>query len=208
MHYVRWASYLRPNTKLGCESLHVHGKRGALFKITLWSHGYTFVGKGVPMEFVNGLKHEELVYSRLASVQGTFVPVFLGSLQLHRPFYYDGIVKIVQLMCMGFAGRTLARQHALDRDQMVQRAEISLRKTHNFGVLHSDPIPGNMTWNEQGRCVMFIDFERSTLQPQRRMPLGLICNQTRKREAGPLEKSPNKRLDCFEREKRRMINGL
>ncbi|KAH8431010.1 uncharacterized protein LDX57_008671 [Aspergillus melleus] len=199
---------LRPNTKLGCESLHVHGKRGALFKITLWSHGYTFVGKGVPMEFVNGLKHEELVYSRLASVQGTFVPVFLGSLQLHRPFSYDGIAEIVQLMCMGFAGRTLARQHALDRHQMIQRAGISLRKIHSFGVLHSDPIPGNMTWNEQDRCVMFIDFERSTLQPQRRMPLGLICNQKRKREAGPLEKSANKRLDCFEREKRRMINGL
>lgn len=111
-------------------------------------------------------------------------------------------------MCMGFAGRTLARQHALDRHQMIQRAEISLRKIHSFGVLHSDPIPGNMTWNEQGRCVMFIDFERSTLQPQRRMPLGLICNQKRKREAGALEKSPKKRLGCFEREKRRMINGL
>ena len=65
-----------------------------------------------------------------------------------------------------------------------------------------------MTWNEQGRCVMFIDFERSTLQPQRRMPLGLICNQKRKREAGALGKSPKKRLGCFEREKRRMINGL
>lgn len=39
---------------------------------------------GVPMEFVNGSKHEEPAYSRLAPVQGTFVPVFLGSLQLHR----------------------------------------------------------------------------------------------------------------------------
>ncbi|KAJ5920188.1 hypothetical protein N7516_011046 [Penicillium verrucosum] len=121
---------------------------------------------------------------------------------------YDGIVEIVQLMCMGFAGRTLARQHALDRHQMIREAEISLRKIHSLGVLHSDPIPGNMTWNEQASCVMFIDFERSTLQPQRQMPLGLTCNENHKREAGPLEKRPDNRLDCFEREKRRMISEL
>lgn len=51
---------LQPGTNLGCESLHVHGKRGALFKITLWSHGYTFVGKGAPREFVDGIKRERL----------------------------------------------------------------------------------------------------------------------------------------------------
>jgi hypothetical protein len=76
-------------------------------------------------------------------------------------------------------------------------------------VLHCDPIPGNMTWNEQDPCVMFIDFERSTLQSQRRVPLRIISsNQKRKREVGSTEKGPNKRLSCFVREKRRMINGL
>ncbi|KAK2757291.1 hypothetical protein FQN54_004805 [Arachnomyces sp. PD_36] len=200
---------LRPNMKLGCESLHVHGTRGALFKIILWSHGYTFVGKGTPMEFVDGLKNEELVYSRLTPIQGTFVPVLLGSLQLRRPFSYDGIAEIVNLMCMSFAGRNLARQHFPDHCQLVQRAETSLQAIHNIGVLHSDPIPGNMTWNEQDCCVMFIDFERSTLQNQRRIPLGIISsNQKGTQEVGCLEKSPNKRLNCFERERRRMINGL
>ncbi|KAL4893407.1 hypothetical protein BDV59DRAFT_30432 [Aspergillus ambiguus] len=200
---------LRPDTKLGCESLHMHGRRGALFKITLWSHGYTFVGKGAPVEFVDRVKNEELVYSRLTPIQGTFVPVLLGSLRLRHPFSYDGIAEMVHLTCMGFAGRTLARKHALDRRKIIQRAEISLQAIHNLGVLHSDPIPGNMTWNEQDRCVMFIDFERSTLQSQGRMPLGTITsNQKRKLEVGNLERSPNKRLNCFEREKRRMINGL
>ncbi|KAJ5584704.1 uncharacterized protein N7459_004504 [Penicillium hispanicum] len=200
---------LRPDTKLGCESLHVHGSRGALFKITLWSHGYTFMGKGSPMDFVDGLKHEELVYSRLTPIQGTFVPVLLGSMRLRRPFSYDGIAEIVHLMCVGFAGRTLAQQHALDRCQMIQRAEISLQAIHSLGVLHSDPIPSNMTWNEHDRCVMFIDFERSMLQNQPRTPLEIISsNQKRKREVGSLEKSPNKRLNLFEREKRRMVNGL
>ncbi|KAI9373439.1 hypothetical protein BJX61DRAFT_379503 [Aspergillus egyptiacus] len=197
---------LRPDTKLGCESLHTHGTRGALFKITLWSHGYTFVGKGTPMEFVDRVRNEELAYSRLSPIQGTFVPVLLGGLRLRRPFSYDGIAEIVHLMCMSFAGRTLVRQHVLERSQMIQQAEISLQAIHNLGVLHSDPIPGNMTWNEQDRCVMFIDFERSTLPTERRMPLGIVSsNQKRKREVGALEKSPLKRLSCFEREKRRMI---
>jgi hypothetical protein len=200
---------LRPDTKLGCESLHMHGRRGALFKITLWSHGYTFVGKGAPMEFVDRMKNEELVYSRLTPIQGTFVPVLLGGLRLRRPFSYDGIVEIVHLMCMAFAGRTLARQHALDRREIIQRAERSLQAIHNLGVLHSDPIPGNMTWNEQDGCVMFIDFERSTLQNRCRMPLGTISsNEKRKRVVGNLEMSPNKCPNCFEREKRRMISGL
>jgi hypothetical protein len=43
---------LRSDLKLGCESLRVHGTRGALFKVTLW---YTFVGKGTPVEFVTYL---------------------------------------------------------------------------------------------------------------------------------------------------------
>ncbi|OJD26199.1 hypothetical protein ACJ73_02430 [Blastomyces percursus] len=198
---------LWPGTKLGCESLHVHGSRGALFKITLWSHGYTFVGKGSPIEFVDSLKNEEVVYSRLTPIQGTFVPVLLGSLRLHRPFSYDGIAEIVHLICMGFSGRTLARPHALNRCQIIRQAEMSLQAIHSLGVLHSDPIPGNMTWNEQDRCVMFIDFERSTLT--QRMPLRVTSpNQKGKREVGPMEKSSNKRLNCFEREKRRMINGL
>lgn len=77
------------------------------------------------MEFVEGLKTEELVYSHLSPIQGTFVPVFLCSLRIQRPFSYDGIAEIVHLMCMGFAGRTLAQQHTLDRCQMIQRAEIT-----------------------------------------------------------------------------------
>ena len=43
---------LGPDFDLGCESLHLHGTRGALFKVTLLSYGYTFVGKGIPIEFL------------------------------------------------------------------------------------------------------------------------------------------------------------
>ncbi|KAA8646678.1 uncharacterized protein ATNIH1004_005353 [Aspergillus tanneri] len=197
---------LQLDSQLGCESLHVHGTCGALFKIILWSHGYTFVGKGAPVEFLGGSKHEELMYSHLSPIQGVSVPVLLGSLRLRRPFYYDGIAEMVHLMFMGYAGRTLASRHDLDHGRLIQQAEKSLQAIHDLRVLQGDPIPSNMV-EENGR-VMFIDFERATLQT-RRIPLGGISpNQKRKRGFCSWEKSPNKRLDCFEREKRRMRHGL
>lgn len=200
---------LHPDSKLGCESLHVHGTRGALFKITLHSHGYTFVGKGVPVEFVQRARHEELVYSRLTPIQGTSVPIFLGGLPLRRPFSYDGIAEMVHLMCMGYAGKTLVRQRGLDPDQMLQQAANSLQAVHALGVLHSDPIPGNIVWDERNGRVMFIDFERSIIQNKRRLPLGVISPNKNSKQAPQsfdIKWKPN--MDCFEREQRRMINGL
>ncbi|PWY87119.1 hypothetical protein BO94DRAFT_535225 [Aspergillus sclerotioniger CBS 115572] len=194
---------IRPDGDMGCESLHIHGSRGALFKITLWSHGYTFVGKGSPVEFVAGLKHEELIYSHLAPVQGVYVPVLLGSLRLRHPFSYDGIAEMVQLMFMSYAGKSIARSHRVERDHLIQQAEKYLQAIHDLHVLQGDPIPGNMV-EDNGR-LMFIDFERATLQ-NRRTPLGGVSLNP-KREASTWEKS-HRRLSCFEREKRRMRSEM
>ncbi|KAL3469056.1 hypothetical protein BJX99DRAFT_242176 [Aspergillus californicus] len=194
------------DTQLGCESLHVHGSRGALFKITLWSHGYTFVGKGTPIEFVAGSKHEELIYSHLAPIQGLFVPVLLGSLRLRHPFSYDGIAEIVHLMFMSYVGKPLVNRRDLDCYQQIRKVEKSLQAIHQLNVLQGDPIPDNMV-EENGR-VMFIDFERAKLQT-RRVPLGGISpNHKRKREIQAKFSDKHNHHDCFEREKQRMRRGL
>ena len=54
-HLVR--EQLGQNMDQGCEPLGRQGARGALFKMTLASHGYTFVGKGTVPVFVRDLKH-------------------------------------------------------------------------------------------------------------------------------------------------------
>jgi serine/threonine protein kinase len=177
------------------------------FKITLWSHGYTFVGKGVPIDFIECATREEMMYSHLREIQGQFVPIVLGGLNLRRPFSYDGIAMMVHLTLMSYAGRNLARQHEIDEAQLIAKAETSLRAIHNLGVLHSDPIPGNMIWNAETQRVMFIDFERA--QYQKRVPLGSIAaNQKRKRVISVWDKSPNKRSDSFQRELSRMRSEL
>jgi serine/threonine protein kinase len=185
----------------------MNGKRGALFKITLWSHGYTFVGKGVPIDFIECAKREEMIYFHLRAIQGQFVPVVFGGLDLRQPFSYDGIVMMVHLTLMSYAGRNLARQHNINEAQLIAQAETSLRAIHHLGVLHSDPIPGNMIWNEEDQRVMFIDFERARYL--RRIPLGTItANQKRKRVTSVWDKSPNKRSDSFQRELSHMTSTL
>jgi hypothetical protein len=111
---------LGPDLELRYKSLYIHGMRRALFKVTLWSHRYMFIRKGVPVEFTECSKHEESIYSCLASIQGVSVLVLLGSLDLHRPFSYDGIAEIVRLMFMSYAGRILAKQHKIDQKQLTQ----------------------------------------------------------------------------------------
>lgn len=133
---------------------------------------------------MQGLKHEELMYSHLTSIQGVCMAVLLGSLQLCCPFSYDSIMEIVHLMFMGYAGRTLASQHNLNHHQLIQQAEKSLQAIHNLHVLQGDPIPGNMV--KENSQVMFIDFERATLQTQR-IPLGafqLIKNASGRSASG------------------------
>jgi hypothetical protein len=68
----------------GCEPLGKQGARGALFRLTLESYGYTFVAKGTLMAFKAELKYEGLVYRHLDEVQGELIPVYLGNGKLSQ----------------------------------------------------------------------------------------------------------------------------
>jgi hypothetical protein len=66
----------------GCEPLGKQGARGALFKLTLDTYGYTFVAKGTVRAFKANLKHEGVVYQHLNELQGELVPDYLGNISL------------------------------------------------------------------------------------------------------------------------------
>ncbi|OAA34931.1 Protein kinase-like domain protein [Cordyceps fumosorosea ARSEF 2679] len=199
---------LHPDTQLGCKSLHTNGTRGALFKVTLLSHGYTFVGKGVPAEFVGYSKHEESVYAHLAEIQGLHVPVVLGGLDVPS-LYYDGIVQIVRIMLMSYAGAPIARaitQWPEHRDRMIRKAEISLRAVQRCGVLHSDLIPDNILRNSRNDQVMLIDFERAAI-PEQRTPLMPVPSNRKRKRVDQSAKSQRESV-AFDREFRRLRNHL
>ncbi|KAI9808342.1 MAG: hypothetical protein M1826_004355 [Phylliscum demangeonii] len=122
-----------------CQRLGKQGARGALFKITLASQGYTFVVKGTVEVFVEDLQHEGYVYqSRLCRFQGCAVPVYLGNIDLGKPDLHDVGVRIIHML-LSWAGKDLyAPEH---------EAEIP-------GVIHNDVGWANVLWNKERQRVL------------------------------------------------------
>ena len=172
-----------------CDPWWLQGARGAMFTVTLASHGYTVAAKATVFAYVTDLKHEQAVYESLRAVQGTYVPVCLGGVDLLKPYYYRG-VELVHMMFMAWGGECLYRPgpklaHVKGKD-IAQMAAECLTAIHAFGVLHRDAMTRNMLWNEESGRVMLVDFERSvvlaTKQKQQRRPLGMISGNRKRKD--------------------------
>lgn len=71
-----------------------------MFKTNPFKFGYTFISKGTVEAFIKNFKHEAAVYERLQPMQGTYMPVFLGIVDLmlrYRVYYYSHQVYIIQI---------------------------------------------------------------------------------------------------------------
>lgn len=71
-----------------CKPLDIDGSRGTMFKITLTSHGYTIIAKGVQQDDIHHLRNEANVYHQLCSLQGSHIPVCMGTINLIKPYYH------------------------------------------------------------------------------------------------------------------------
>jgi len=138
-----------------CEPLGSQGARGALFKLTLASHGYVFVGKGTVKAFVRTLLHEGGVYQRLENLQGTAVPVYLGNIDLVEWYYLDVGVRILHMLLMSWGGDMV--EGTTDSEEIRR----TVREVRSEGVDQGDVRTANLLWNEERKRVMLIDFERA-----------------------------------------------
>ncbi|KAK1654920.1 hypothetical protein BDP81DRAFT_416810, partial [Colletotrichum phormii] len=130
------------------------GARGVMFKVSLLEYGYTFISKGTVQAFINDLEHEAAVYERLRPLQGTYLPVFLGAIDLrplNRTYYYDHRVYVVHMTFLSWGGHDLST------------IEGSLGAIHCQGVVHKDMRKENMVFNKEINGIMVIDFERAQL---------------------------------------------
>ena len=170
-----------------CQPLWMQGARGALFRVTLTSHGYTVVGKGTVTAFIKDLRHEAEVYRRLVTLQGTHIPVCLGSIDLDEPFYYDTGVRIMHFILLSWAGKCLDDSTAApstDRQTWTSDLVCAVNAIHRAGVLHQDIRMPNLLWNEETKRVMVIDFERAEIvkaQAVRQALAPISPNRKRKR---------------------------
>ncbi|KAJ3454650.1 hypothetical protein MRS44_013250 [Fusarium solani] len=154
-----------------------YGDTGALFKLTLGCYGYTFVGKGTFAAAVTRLQHEADVYSHLEPMQGHFVPVCLGSIDLETP-YPLVLADIVHMLLMSWVGDTVVMNDSIQEEKT--RLRELLRKQ---GVVHNDIRQGNLLWNDEHDRIMLIDFNLATLlRPARHKQVSKLTGKRKRHE--------------------------
>ncbi|EXL63843.1 hypothetical protein FOPG_19885 [Fusarium oxysporum f. sp. conglutinans race 2 54008] len=168
----------------GIRPLGEGGARGVLFQVTLLAHGYTFVSKGTVRAFIKDLEHEAAVYKRLKPIQGVYVPVFLGAIDLrsmNKVYYYDHRVYVVHMTFLSWGGCSINRAQGIgDMDRSLEDEAVrSLRAMHREGVVHKDVRLANMLFNPETNGVMVIDFERALLLNPPRRPLAQLVPNKR-----------------------------
>jgi hypothetical protein len=195
-------------TVTGCESLHKHGTRGALFEVTLLPYGYTLVGKGFPAIFRLYMSHENTIYECLAPIQGIHVPVCLGTIDLtQQPLWYDGIAAIPYFLLLSHAGIAVSKS-SVDKKQISQTAAQSLQAIHKFGIRHCDAHTNNMFWSAENEGVLFIDFERAEIY-DKRQPLEVKSpNHKRRRGETGVKRRQSSTSIVFDREMRELLRQI
>ncbi|KAG6105423.1 hypothetical protein E4U13_007881 [Claviceps humidiphila] len=149
----------------------VVGARGAFLKVTLLAYGYTFVSKGTVAGHIQHLEHEMRVYERLKPIQGRYVPVFLGTIDLRtidKDYWIYFETYVVHMMFISWGGfildgRKLSQLKVLDEIAWVDEGIEALDAVHEEGVLHCDVRWANILYNPDTDGIMLIDFERAEL---------------------------------------------
>ena len=147
----------------GFKSLERSGWAGALFRLELLSHGYTFVGKGTVQPLVPVLEFEANMYKRMNTIQGKAIPVYLGSVDLTSPFHLTTRTAIVHLMLLSWAG-----EEAWRCEIEPERLWLETIRTHHevaaLGVQQGDLRPQNVLWNNELDRAILIDFEYAHIE--------------------------------------------
>lgn len=107
------------------------------------------------------LQHENEIYDRLLAIQGEYVPVCLGNIDLLLPYYYDsGVYK--HFLFLSWAGRPIFEYknqiNSLDMPDAVSRI---FKAIHKLRVIHRDAELRNILYDEHSGALMVVDFERS-----------------------------------------------
>ncbi|KAI0111479.1 hypothetical protein F4814DRAFT_356430 [Daldinia grandis] len=192
---------LRQNAYRDCVALDPYGLQGkigaigALFKVELAQYGYTFVGKGTQSVHFQYLQHESLFYSHLERLQGEVIPVYLGIINLARPWGYvlPGGACVVHMMLMSWAGEVAADANVPD---LATERKRSSRAVWGEGVDHNDEREPNILWNWERHRVMLVDFDRASFRPavkHRQLSKLSKISKKRKLEEDILETSSQKR---------------
>ncbi|KAK2468737.1 hypothetical protein H9L39_19664 [Fusarium oxysporum f. sp. albedinis] len=162
-----------------CLPLYISGSRGSLFKFCPSSRGYTLVAKGVEAMDTDHLRYENKMYSYLQDLQGKFVPVSLGAINLVKPYYYDSGV-YEAFMFLSYGGQPVSKGLGEVNADVTNEILAALGQLHQHGVLHHDAEPRNVLYDKRtGRC-MIVDLMQAEFHD--RQPPGSININARNRK--------------------------
>ncbi|XWW94112.1 hypothetical protein V2A60_002054 [Cordyceps javanica] len=156
------------NVEQDCECLLRRGLNGAigcLFRLTVTGFGYTLVAKGVQSFHAHRLRHEDVIYRKLAAQQGVLIPVCLGVVTLRLPYPMTNGKLVTGMLLLSYAGTPLyspSLQRRLEALGVDVDAEVcrTLGELRALGVEDEDETSnGNLTWCESVGRVMKIDFD-------------------------------------------------
>ncbi|KAL8707456.1 MAG: hypothetical protein Q9220_007512 [cf. Caloplaca sp. 1 TL-2023] len=154
-----------------CIDLQRQGATGMAFKLTLASHAYTLIGKGTIKQNIETSKHEGRVYRRLKQRQGLDIPVFLGNIDLYKPWIGLG-VDIEHMLLLSFAGDSVGKKiesGEKDQFQVYRAADNFVTECLREGACHTDNVwARNILLNAQTGQTMYVDFDRTILFDPRR----------------------------------------
>ncbi|KAI1506365.1 hypothetical protein F5X99DRAFT_415206 [Biscogniauxia marginata] len=178
-----------------CAPLYLASALGALFKLRLSSHSYTLVAKGMEDLDLSRLQHKHAIYNHLQPIQGEYLPIYLGMIDLVLPYYYNHSV-YTYFLFLGWGRLPLAKCiNQINKPAVLNAVSTAYKRMHLLGVLHLDAEPRNILYNVQSKSIMIIDFEKASIINCQ--PLGLISpnGTTCKGEPDPKEQSSHGILD-------------
>ena len=149
----------------GIKSLDRAGWAGALFRLELLSHGYTFVGKGTVKPLIPVLHTEAKMYKRMDNIQGKAIPVYLGNIDLKSPFHLTTQVAIVHLMLLSWAGEE-GWQCGIKSERLWLETVRTNHEVAALGVQQGDLRRQNVLWNFELDRAILIDFEYAHIKEE------------------------------------------
>ncbi|KAI4172203.1 MAG: hypothetical protein LQ346_008644 [Caloplaca aetnensis] len=188
---------LNRSLDFNCTDLQIYGSRSMLFKVTLASYGYTLVAKGTRDVFVVDLMHEQQMYDRLSSMQGEYIPVHVGNIDLAHAWYDCGGVRVIHMLLLAYGGVRIDNDQVGEiRDLMAQVTAFRTRLA-GCGVQHGDLADRNILWDAKLQRIMFIDFERSTVDQDGGAPRTITPDRQRDGMESVVVRTQPKTIPCW-----------
>lgn len=163
------------------QSLDRSGWAGALFRLELVSHGYTFVGKGTVQPLMQALHTEAEMYKRMDAIQGKAIPVYLGSIDLQAAFHLTSRVAIVHLMLLSWAGEE-AWQCGIKAERLWLETARTNAEVAALGVQQADLRRQNVLWNFELDRAILIDFEYAHVEEAQNVIEASIAEEANAKE--------------------------